>query len=261
MDVIVYNRYKIHGYEYILNVIDTNSRYVASRALTNMKLKEESRGNKAVTLLDAVKDVMKELGYPKELRCDNQFISDEFKKLMSENNVKVVYSEVDNVIKNSLVESFNKTLAGLLQKWRISTRKKEWYKVLPLLIKKYNNNVHSRIKAKPIDVWTNKDTNHQKIFSAEVTFRVGDKIRIVTNKKVFGKGDEIRNSKIMYLIVEEVTNKFRIKNLETKEILKRLYNPRSMLKVTDLDEINEVIEPVVEQKFIGATPVRSRKKK
>ena len=55
MDVMVYNRFKIHGYQYILNCIDTNSRYVASTALTNMKLKESTHGGKVVTLLDAVK--------------------------------------------------------------------------------------------------------------------------------------------------------------------------------------------------------------
>jgi hypothetical protein len=106
MDVMIYNRFKINDYQYILNVVDTNSRYVSSRALTNMKLKESTRGNKAFTLLDAIKDIMKEMGFLKTMCCDNQFISDDFVELMNENNVKVIYSEPDDKIKNALVESF-----------------------------------------------------------------------------------------------------------------------------------------------------------
>jgi hypothetical protein len=69
---------------------------------------------------------------------------------MKEHDVKVIYSKSDDKIKNALVESFNRTLANLLQKWRISTNCYNWYKVLPEIIKKYNNNVHSIIKAKPL---------------------------------------------------------------------------------------------------------------
>jgi len=264
MDVMVYNRFKIHGYQYILNVVDTNSRYVSSRALTNMKLKESTRGNKDFTLMDAIEDIMKEMGYPKVMRCDNQFISDDFVKLMKDNDVKVIYSEPDDKIKNALVESFNRTLANLLQKWRISSKRHDWYKVLPEIIKKYNNNVHSTIKAKSIDVWNYKDTNKQKITIIKPSFKINDKVRTVTNKKLFQKGDAIRNSKAIYMIVEIINNKYKLQNLETKDILNKLYGPRNLVKVTDVDEINEVIDEPAEAtkiaepvKFI--TPVRSRK--
>eukprot|EP01080_Neovahlkampfia_damariscottae_P012798 gene12798-gene6684 len=236
MDVVVYNRFKLNGYQYILNVVDTNSRYVASRALTNMKLKESTRGAKAVTLMDAVEDIFKEMGYPKELRTDNQFISDEFVALMKKNNVKVIYSEPDEVIKNSLVESFNRTLSNLLQKARVASGKGKmwkWYNELPTIIKKYNSTVHSTIKAKPIDVFNYRDVNHQEIKRIKPNFKVNDKIRIVSNKKLFQKGDTIRNSKAIYMIVEEVGNKYKLQNLETKDILKKLYNSRNMVKVTD----------------------------
>ena len=261
MDVMVYNRFKIHEYQYVLNVIDTNSRYVASRALTNMKLKESTRGNKKTTLMDAIEDIMNELGYPRELRCDNQFISDEFVKLMKKHNVKVIYSDPDDVIKNTLVERFNRTLAGLLQKWRVATGKHEWYKVLPELIKKYNNNVHSRIKAKPIDIWNYNDTNKQKIVKLESNLKVNDKVRIINNKKIFDKNDKIRNSKMIYMIVEQVGNKYKVQNIVTKEILKKLYSPRNLLKVDSVDELNEVVETInePEKKYIGNTIVKSRK--
>jgi hypothetical protein len=256
MNVIIYNRFKINSYQYILNVVDTNSQYVSLRALTNMKLKESTRGNKAFTLLDAIKDIMNEMGFPKTMRCDNQFISDEFVQLIKEHDVKVIYSKPDDKIKNALVESFNRTLANLLQKWRIFTKSHDWYtKVLPEIIKKYNNNVHSTIKAKPIDVWNHKDTNKQKITVVKPSFKINDKVRIVTNKKLFQKGDTIRNSKAIYIIVEHIVSKYKLQNLKIKDILNKLYGPRNLVKVTDVNEINELIEDMKEIepiKYIGA---------
>lgn len=45
-------------------------------------------------------------------------------------------------------------------------------------------------------------------------------------------------------------------------MLKKLYNPRSITKVTDVEKIQEVIEqeqPKAEVKKVGATPIKSRK--
>jgi hypothetical protein len=75
-------------------------------------------------------------------------------------------------------------------------------------------------------------------------FKINDKVRIVTNKKLFQKGDAIRNSKAIYMIVEHIASKYKLQNLETKDILSKLYGPRNLVKVTDVDEINEVIEDV-----------------
>ena len=75
---------------------------------------------------------------------------------MKKNNVKVIYFEPDDVIKNSLVESFNRTLSNLLQKARVASGKGKmwkWYNELLTIIKKYNSTVHSTIKAEPIDVF------------------------------------------------------------------------------------------------------------
>jgi hypothetical protein len=38
---------------------------------------------------------------------------------MIANNIKVIYSDLNNIIKNFLVEKFNKTVANLLQNIRI----------------------------------------------------------------------------------------------------------------------------------------------
>ena len=81
------------------------------------------------------------------------------------------------------------------------------------------------------------------------------KLELLQTKNYFKKVT-IRNSKAIYMIVEEVGNKYKLQNLETKDILKKLYNSRNMVKVTHLDEVGEVVE----RRFIGQTPIRTRKK-
>jgi hypothetical protein len=66
------------------------------------------------------------------------------------------------------------------------------------------------------------------------------------------------------MIVKYIASKYKLQNLETKDILNKLYGPRNLVQVTDVDEINKVIKDVKEIepiKYIGATPVRKRKKK
>ena len=77
----------------------------------------------------------------------------------------------------------------------------------------------------------------------------------------FDKNDKIRNSKMIYMIVEQVGNKYKVQNIVTKEILKKLYSPRNLLKVDSVDELNEVVETInePEKKYIGNTIVKSRK--
>ena len=79
---------------------------------------------------------------------DNQFISKDFVDLMKKHNVNVVYSDPEDVVKNSLVERFNRTLADILQKMRLQNKKTyeyvgeplfHWYKHLNVALQKYNN--------------------------------------------------------------------------------------------------------------------------
>jgi hypothetical protein len=279
MDVIIYNRYEINNYKYILNVIDTNSRYVESRALTNQILTHNAKAKtkKNFTLLDTIIDIMETMGYPQELKCDNQFISKEFIELMAAHNVKVIYSDPNDIIKNSLVERFNRTVANLLQNIRISNASNSnsplfhWYKYLSVVIKKYNNTIHSRIKQKPKDIWEGRALNEQKIKRVESQFKVDDLVRIKTIKKVFDKGDALKTSKQIYKIEQQVNKRYKLKNLKTNEILKKLYLQTELVINSSVTQVEKTLTPEgVEQpiqinspakKFIGATPVKSRKQK
>ena len=55
-DIMVYDRFQLHKYKYVLGVIDVYSRFVSCRSLTNMRVS---------TILDAFHSIFKEFGqYP-----------------------------------------------------------------------------------------------------------------------------------------------------------------------------------------------------
>lgn len=80
LDIMIYDRYQIHSYKYVIGLIDVYSRYVVCRALTNMKistilsnLKEmcEELSKKAGSLRTV--EGYKETHYPENMNTHQQF--------------------------------------------------------------------------------------------------------------------------------------------------------------------------------------------
>ena len=83
--------------------------------------------------------------------------------LEKKHDVKFKFSDPEDIQKNSIVERVNRTIAGLLQKWRTATKNRDWVKVLPDIIKNYNNTKHRTIKAIPEKVFNGKAKSRQDI--------------------------------------------------------------------------------------------------
>jgi hypothetical protein len=130
MDIMIYDRYEFRKYKYILVIIDIHSRYVKARAMTN-------RENQ--TIIKNIDEILNEMGKPKLISCDNEFDTKEFTKYLLENNIGVNYSEPLEIQKNSIVERFNKTLAGYIKKIREALKIYNWVEYLPELVDNYNN--------------------------------------------------------------------------------------------------------------------------
>ena len=62
-------------------------------------------------------------GKPNNITCDNQFNTTKFNDFVEKEEIKLYFTQPDEINKNSFVERFNKTLSLLLQKWRIV----EWF--------------------------------------------------------------------------------------------------------------------------------------
>lgn len=191
MDILIYDRYELHNYKYILVIIDVYSRYMMAVPLTNRKNS---------TIMDKIKQIFEKMGLPEEINCDNEFNTKVFNNYCEENNIDVRYSDPNEVNKNAIVERVNGTIATKLQKIRITTGRKDWYKYLDMAIQNYNETVHSTTKQKPIDIFKGTQDNNQEIKFVEPEYKEGDKVRILTKKKVFDKGDIIKASKEIYII-------------------------------------------------------------
>lgn len=231
IDIIVYDRYEINNYKYILCVVDVHSRYASCRAMT-------SRDNSVI--LAYLKDIFSKMGIPKNINCDNEFNTKKLNDYFEKEGITMYYSEVGEINKNAIVERFNKTLAGLLQKWRVGSGERRWYKVLDDLVRNYNETYHTTIKATPLEVWNGKVKSKQQHKYVDYgSFEEGDKVRIKQIKSVLGKGDYIRYSPNVY-IVEKVKG-----NQITLIGGKRLYKPFELRKVGDIQYKEEEEEEIV----------------
>jgi len=193
MDLMIYDRFEYHNYKYILVVIDVYSRFAMAKALTNRTLPN---------LMKNIQEIFDSMGIPNNVQCDNEFNKKTFINYCNDNNIIPRFSLPDEINKNPIVERLNGTIANILQRWRVATGRHDWYKVLDDVMDNYNDNVHTTIKAKPIDVWKGKDTNHQKHKVVKYAFKVGDRVRVARSKTVFSKGDEITYSKDIFTITK-----------------------------------------------------------
>lgn len=221
LDIMVYDRYTYHSYKYILVVIDVYSRFATCVALTNRKMD---------TIINAVKKCFKTLAkMPENLNCDGEFNKKEFNSFMDKEGIKVWYSEPYEINKNAIVERFNRTLALLLQRWRIGSGSYDWPKVLQELVDNYNQTYHSTIKATPLEVWEGKKINMQKKVFIRPMFQPGNMVRIKRIKSVFDKGDVLSYSKEVYMVREVKGNRVYLKDVE------KWYKPYELILVNAIE--------------------------
>lgn len=230
MDLMVYDRFEFHNYKYIMVVVDVYSRYASARAMTN---------NKNVTIMDNMKSIFDDMGIPKNINCDNEFDTNAFEKYCTDNNIKVYFSQPNEINKNAIVERINRTIALMLQKWRTATGKYDWYKVLPSIMENYNTTIHSTTKEKPIDIFNSNAINNQKIIIIHPSISVGDQVRIKTVKSVFDKGDRITHSKDTYTVIEKNKSKYKLKNNTTQVDDPYFYKSYELSKVGNIQYLEK----------------------
>jgi hypothetical protein len=164
------------------------------------------------------------------------------------------YSQPDDLNKNAIVERFNRTLANKIQLWRTATKRYDWNKVLPDLVKNYNNTVHSTLKCTPTQIWEGKAESKQKLEFVEQTLKIDDHVRIKISKLIFSKGDQQEFSKSVYKINEIDGNKIFVEGQD------RYYKPYELMKTNLLaihrkeDELVEIEEKVLPEENIPDLP-------
>ena len=172
-------------YRYILMCIDVASRFAWAVPL----IKKDAQ-----SVLKAFHKIFDEAkATPKSMWCDkgsefyNKVVQADFKK----KDITTYSTFGEN--KSVMIERFNQTIKGWMYKEFTKNNKREWVNILPNLIKKYNNKIHTGIDMKPKDAYKlgyvpelikpmNLDLNERR------KFKVGDKVRIAKTKLAFEKG-------------------------------------------------------------------------
>ena len=226
MDIIVYNRYAYHGYEYILCVVDVDSRYAQCRAMTNRQLS---------TIIENLKNIFDTMGKCKRLNADNEFNKTEFNELMDTLNIETFYSQPYEKNKNAIVERFNRTISEKIQLWRLATKRYDWYNVLNNLVKNYNNTEHSTTKNTPAKIFNGTADNEQETHYEKNDFKIGDRVRIETDKNIFSKGDRQKFSTNIYTISRTDGNKIYIQDSNGEE-LNKFFKPYEVLLITETEK-------------------------
>lgn len=168
------------GYRYILNVIDTFSKFVWSLPLKNKSGKE---------VCEAFSKIFSLGRKPKKLQVDKgkEFYNKDMKQLLDEKDIEMYSTFTDK--KASIIERFNRTLGDKLKP--IIYQNIPWVERLPEIIQTYNNTYHRTIKMKPSEVnKKNENTLLNTVYchaftDKEPRFEVGDRVRLSTSLFTF----------------------------------------------------------------------------
>ena len=233
IDIVIYDRFTYHNYQYILMIVDVYSRFAIAKAMTNR--------NKE-TIKKMLDESFNEIGFPEIINSDQEFNCHLLNDYFNQHNIVMNYSQTNEVNKQAIVERLNKTIAGLLAKWRIATGLYAWNKVLPEIMLNYNSSYHRTIKAKPVNVFNGIELNNQVENYVENSFKLGDKVRKLKREigTIFIKSDAQKYSKKIYTI----TN-FKDKNKMYISVggveLKNYFKPYELIKV---DKVEDYVKPV-----------------
>ena len=182
--------------------------------------------------MENIKSIIKVMGYPKIISGDNEFSTHEFKKFCLEHDITARFSEPHEIQKNSIVERFNKTLAGYIKKLREALKIYDWPKYLQDIMYNYNNKYHRTIRNTPYKIIFEKGKNNQDIIIVPRKFKLNDKVRLRLKKKVFDKSDVRYYSKEIYIVMEVDkdqygTNEYKLSN-------DKWYTGKNLIKINDI---------------------------
>lgn len=205
------------GVKYLLTAIDCLSRYAFAIPLTSKKPKD---------VVEALSKIFKEYGIPLKVFTDKgrEFLNKDVKVFLEELGIQQWSS--NNPGKAVVVERFNRTLKDRLWVHMSDQNNYRYIDVLDDVVKGYNATVHSITGLAPVDVGEEHVSGLLAakrtipIANREFAFKVGDRVRVSTNKLKFEKGYEANYSELIFKIVESRTSNhhhlYRIADLADK---------------------------------------------
>jgi hypothetical protein len=195
-------KYEKHnkGYKYILCAIDIFSRKVYC---VPMKNKDNE------TVLNSFQEILKKAGDKPTIiisDSDSSFLSNIFTRWCDENEILQDNVAVGDHSALGVIDRFALTLKVILSKFREYQGTPEWVSILPKVINKYNNTVHSSLlgltpnQVKDNVELINKLNMDKKRVNSIVSDLVKNDTVRIREDNIFKKGSEPKYSKKIYIV-------------------------------------------------------------
>jgi hypothetical protein len=218
IDLIDFSKYSRwnKGFKYLLCAVDVYSRKAFETFST-----------------DAMKSILN-ITKPILIQSDNgsEFLNKSFQALLKSFKVQHTTAQVGDHNRQGIIERFNRTIEAMIAKYQESRKTNRYIDVLDDIVFNYNNTYHRTMKDIPENRYL-KNQSHGYIydFNFLVKLSIGDKVRIVMEKKTFQKGYELKYSKAVYQICDGNGYTFRLKSPDSV-ILPKKYKYYELKKVS-----------------------------
>jgi Integrase core domain len=230
-DLVDVNSYSKHnkGVKFLLNVIDTFSKYVWSVPLKNKT---------ATVVANALEKIFKKskrtpvtLQSDAGLEFNNKIVRSQLQRL----GIKY-HTTRNDLIKAAIVERYNRTQRSRMEKYFTANKTFNYLDILAALTQGYNDSKHSSTGMAPskvtksdvLEIWKRMQTRNSKIVRGKVKFHVGQHVRIAKSKDIFKKGYKQTFTseifKVTKVLVRTPQPVYEIEDVKGEPILGQFYN-------------------------------------
>ena len=253
VDVQERSRYN-SGVRYLFTVIDTFTRFAFVRML---------RDKTAKTVLDSFKSILEEAGKkPIMIVSDRgtEFKNALFDKFCSEQNIKLY--NPDTSIHAAYIERFNLTLQKLIEKYLSENETEKYVDKLIDILKTYNSRKHRMTGYSPFIAETMPEVHlnirkkmseyYAKIKEKNITYKVGDTVRIARQKGKFSRGYKEQSSVEVFKVYKiSKKSKIPLYFLETFNGMEKIRGGFYDFELTKTNLDSFKIEKVIKQKIVN----------
>ena len=248
LDLTFYSQFEKNnnGFGILLTIINMNSKYLYVYPLKNKNTN---------SIITAMKKFINEENTIKIIETDagSEFISSQFKNLLEENNIQLLlFNKAISPNAMAIIERMNGTLRNKIDNYMVAHDTHKYIDVLEKLVNNINNTKSYSTGYAPnkVDEYKEKEIYGDKsmkkikiINEINNKFKIGDTVKILTQKKLFSKGQSETYSINTYEITGKEFNKFLLKDLENGD--KKTALPYQMKKI---DNKNVVENPFIKDK-------------
>ena len=203
------------GYNGILTIVEVPNRYAYAFPV-------KDKGNDTYRAFELFLKEAKADGHD-VVRCEfdggSEFTNRKMKQLLKDHNIEQTIVAPGDSRKKGIVERFNGTLRGWIERWLTGKQTNNWVDVMPQILEHYNERKHRTTGMAPKDMTVKDEDRVRDRLNLKATVAVagvnsiapGDRVRILMHKKAFGKG-KLRWSDNVHTIEGRVdgTNSFTL---------------------------------------------------